>query len=202
MPVDVSRSAGSGMPAVDRPEDRGLLERVRAGDQTAFGELFSRYYPALCDFVHAYVRAPDVAEELVQDVFLRVWERHTSWRPGGGIRAYLFAACRNRALDHLKHERVVARASRDATVTGRVPGLGQRPAGPDQDVVASQLSDALRRAVQDLPERRRAVVLLRWQHGLSHAEIARALGISVKGVETQFGRAMANLRETLARFRS
>lgn len=178
------------------------LERIRAGDEAAFEELFSAYYPALCGFAQSYVRAPDVAEELVQDVFLRIWEGHAHWNPTNGIRAYLFAACRNRALDHRKHERIVARTAKEARGAGRAPGLGQPALSPDNEMQAAELQEALRRAVHELPERRRAVVILRWQHGLTHAEIARVLGISVKGVETQFGRAIASLRDRLARFRS
>lgn len=182
--------------------ERTLLERIRAGDEDAFGDLFSAYYSALCDFAQSYVRAQDVAEELVQDIFLRIWERHSTWEPVAGIRAYLFAACRNHALDHIKHERIVARASGAAAREDRAPGSGQPPSRPDDDTQAAELGEALRKAVHELPERRRLVVILRWQHGLSHAEIARVLGISVKGVETQFGRAIANLRTRLARFRS
>ena len=75
-------------------------------------------------------------------------------------------------------------------------GLGQWtvPKSADADLEASELRDRLRAAVAALPERRRAVVVLRWRHGLTNPEIARILGISIKGVEVQFSRALADLR--------
>lgn len=179
--------------------EREWVVRVRAGDERAFEEMFNAYFPALCDFVQSYVHGPEEAEELVQNVFFRIWQQRAEWKPDG-LRAYLFGACRNRALSHRRHERIVARFAERAVRDGQgTAGLG--PPRPDEEAQASELAEALRRAVHDLPERRRMVVILRWEHHLSHAEIARILGISVKTVETQFGRAIAVLRERLAAFR-
>lgn len=185
-----------------RADERVWLRRIRAGDEGAFEALFSAYYSSLCVFVRGYVGAADLAEELVQNVFLRIWERRATWSPSRGIRAYLFAACRNEALDHVKHERVVARARETAVREGRAPGLGQVPSRPDEEAQASELSAALHREVRELPERRRIVFVLRWRDRLSHAEIGRLLGVSAKCAETQFGRAMATLRERLAHFQT
>jgi RNA polymerase sigma-70 factor (ECF subfamily) len=179
----------------------GQLERIRAGDERAFEELFKSYYPTLCTFVDGYVRSRDTAEELVQALFLRIWEKRETWEPTAGIRAYLFAACRNQALDHLKHRRVVERAATPHR-WGMAPELARgAPPQPDEVMDASELSDALRRAVQHLPERRRSVEVLRWQHHLTNLEIARALGISVKGVEAHVTRALVALRKRLGAFR-
>jgi len=177
------------------------LERIRAGDESVFEELFKGYYRALCDFVHGYVRSREIAEELVQTVFLRVWEKRESWEPVAGIRAYLFAACRNQALDHLRHRRIVDRVTLAADGMESEELCGVPPIRPDEAIHATELTEALRRAVEELPERRRAVLVLRWQHQLSNLEIARALGISVKGVEAHVTRALAGLRERLAVFR-
>ncbi len=176
----------------------GQLERIRAGDEAAFEALFKTYYRPLCDFVHGYVRSRETAEELVQTVFLRIWEKRESWEPVTGIRAYLFAACRNQALDHLRHRRVVGRVMVASRCIELEPSALARP---DEATDAAELSEALRRAVDELPERRRAVLVLRWQHQLSNLEIARALGISLKGVEAHVTRALAGLRERLAAFR-
>jgi RNA polymerase sigma-70 factor (ECF subfamily) len=186
--------------AHDVPE-REWVERIRAGDEAACAAMFTHFYAALCDFVDGYVRAPDVAEEIVQTVFLRVWERRASWDPAGGVRAYLFAACRNHALDHLKHERIVGRCAGDAVRDDEAPAHGAPTPRPDEYVQADELTRALQRAVDALPERRRLVVILRWRHQLTNAEIARVLGISLKGVEMQFSRALASLRKRLSAFR-
>jgi len=171
------------------------VARIRAGDEHAFAALFLEHYSALCQFVDSFVRAPDIAEEIVQAVFLRIWEHRRSWDPRAGPRAYLFASCRNQAVDALRHEQIVAQSiGRDAYLG---VGRSSAPRLADTELEAAELAEKLRSVVAELPERRRLVVILRWQHQLSNPEIARILGISVKGVEMQFSRALADLRRHL-----
>ena len=167
----------------------------RADDERVFARLFLDHYTSLCEFVDAYIRAPDVAEEIVQAVFLRLWESRDSWEPKRGARAYLFASCRNQALDYLRHERIVTRTADVAFDSDA--GRARAPNRADHDLEAAELGDRLRAVVDRLPERRRMVVVLRWQHQLTNPEIARIMGISVKGVEMQFSRALADLRRNL-----
>jgi RNA polymerase sigma-70 factor (ECF subfamily) len=175
-----------------------LVARVRAGDEAAFEAIFASYYEKLCDFVRSYVHSPEVAEDLVQNVFLRTWERRSSWAPANGVRVYFFVSCRHQALDYLKHERVVARAGHLAAHSHQPIGVGEQPLLPDHALEAAELAAVVRRAIYQLPERQRLVVLLRCHYQLSHAEIGHILGISAKGVETQFGRAMKSLRKRFA----
>jgi RNA polymerase sigma-70 factor (ECF subfamily) len=181
--------------------ERECVARIRLADEGAFKSLFDAYYAMLCDFAQSYVRAPDVAEELVQTVFLRIWEHRATWEPTTGVRAYLFAACRNQALGALKHERVVAQVARRATREEIALGIAAARMGPDEELQASELAAVLREVVDRLPERRRIVVILRWQQQMSYAEIAGVLGISVKTVEVQMGRALAFLRQQLGHLR-
>jgi len=170
-------------------------DQLRADDERLFAKLFLDHYTSLCEFVDAYIRAPDVAEEIVQAVFFRLWESRDSWQPKRGARAYLFAACRNQALDYLRHERIVIRTT-DVALDSDA-GRARAPDRADHDLEAAELGDRLRAVVDGLPERRRMVVVLRWQHQLTNPEIARIMGISVKGVEMQFSRALADLRRKL-----
>jgi len=136
-----------------------------------------------------------VAEEIVQTVFLRIWEGRDTWQPTNGARAYLFAACRNQALDLLRHERIVSRTAKFAVDLSTAHG--SPPARADAELEAAELVERLRRVVAQLPERRRLVVVLRWQYQLTNPEIAEIMAISVKGVEMQFSRALADLRREL-----
>jgi len=168
-------------------EDEGLRER--------FAVLFRERYPELCHFVLQFVRSRSVAEELVQDLFLRIWERRQSWEKELPSRSYLYQAARNRALDHLKHERIAERASAyqpddDEALTPDV----------DQRLDADDLRTALHAAIEQLPDRTRQVFILCKGHALAYAQIAEALGISVKTVETQMGRAFRILRQRLGKF--
>lgn len=183
-------------PARDVPMDQGeLVTRIREGDEGAYGQLFLTHYSSLCVFVNSYLRAPDVAEEVVQSVFLRIWEQRSSFDPRGDIRAFLFASCRNHALDLLRHEQIVARTESEDQRIGL--GAWSVSRGADADLEAAELADRLRKVVARLPERRRMVIVLRWQHQLSNPEIASILGISVKGVEMHVMRALADLRRHL-----
>ena len=186
-------------PASDAAE-REWVARVRLGDDNAFESLFEAYYPSLCDFAQSYLHSAESAEEVVQTVFLRIWEQRATWEPTTGVRAYLFAACRNQALGILKHERVVVRTAARATHEDLALGVGSPTPAPDAELHAAELATAVREAVHALPERRRMVVVLRWQHQMSHTEIANVLGISVKTVEVQMGRALASLRKQLGHF--
>lgn len=192
--------AQSTAPASDGAE-REWVALVRLGDESAFESLFEAYYASLCDFVQSYLHSAESAEEVVQTVFLRIWEQRATWEPTTGVRAYLFAACRNQALGILKHERVVVRTATRATREELALGMGRGAPMPDAELHAAELATALRQAVHALPERRRMVVVLRWQHQMSYAEIAGVLGISVKTVEVQMGRALASLRKRLGHFK-
>ena len=175
--------------------------RPAASDEQAFESLFHAHYASLCSFVLSYVRAPDVAEEVVQTVFLRIWERRGTWPPAEEMRAYLFAACRNQAIGILKHDRVVAHTAARVTRERLLIGTGDGPPSPDAELRASEIGVALRAAIQALPERRRMVVVLRWEHQMSYTEIATVLAISPKTAEVQMSRALASLRKQLAYLR-
>lgn len=161
-----------------------------------FGGLFRQSYPELCSFVTQFVRSRALAEELVQDLFLRLWERRASWEAELPTRSYLYRAARNRAIDFLKHERVVERTARTVTELTLEPVQPLEPEDADTDA----LRDAIQAAVAQLPERTRQVFVLSRGHGLGYAQIADALGISVKTVEAQMARAFRLLRGRLRHY--
>lgn len=176
----------------DEADEPALIARVRAGDRGAFEGLFHAYYPLLHAFVTSYVRAPDVAEEIVQDVFLNIWVNRTTWTVRDGIRSYLYGSARNRALSYLRHEGVTARWEMRAATESEhtVPSSGDT-------LEATEWQALVARAIDRLPARRRMAYLLRWQHRMSYAEIAEQMGISVKGVEVALAKALQTLRDDL-----
>ncbi len=187
-------TAGAAPPvAVDEQE---WLRRIRAGDTRVFEQLMRRYYAGLSDFALGYVGTRVGAEEVVQEVFSTLWERRAAWRVRGTLRAYLFGAVRNRALNALRQERADERRSARAAAEPVTPGLGYRR-DPDEVARTEARALGLERAIAGLPQAQRAAVELRWQHGLSYAEIAATLGVSAKTVENHLGRALAALRQAL-----
>jgi len=172
------------------------VEAIRAGDVAAFEALFHAYHASLCGFAYRYLGARDLAEEIVQEVFLFVWERRASWAVRTSVRSYLFTAVRNAALSYLRHERVVRR--READVRGLLP---DPPAGADVQALEAETVAAVRAAVGRLPARCRLVFTLHREQGLTYNEVAEVLGISPRTVEVQIGRALKSLRKGLADLR-
>jgi len=128
----------------------------------------------------------------VQDVMLELWRRRESLARDSSPQAYLFQSTRNRALNHVRHERVERRGEPDAA------GLASVSATAPAQLIEEEIEVALKSAVSELPARCREVFELSRTHGLRYAEIATVLGISVKTVEAQMGKALRILRERLA----
>ena len=183
--------------ARDRAE-RALLERARTGDEQAFESLFDAYVEPLCAFAYTYVQSQDVAQEVVQDLFCRLWERRHSLELPRSVHAYLYSATRNRAINYLRDRRVESAFLERAQVDGERAGTSVPR--PDEEAQAGELAAALEKAVAEMPLRCREVfTLVRDQH-LTYAEAGTVLGISPKTVEIHMGRALAILRERLHRW--
>jgi RNA polymerase sigma-19 factor, ECF subfamily len=171
-----------------------LLERLRAGDTNAFDAVFRAWYAPLVRLAEGMLRNRAVAEEIVQDVMLELWRRREKLDVDGSPQAYLFQSTRNRALNHLRHARVEQRGEPHLAIDE-----AQRPSA-DAALVEEEIGVALRQAVDELPPRCREVFELSRVHGLKYAEIAQTLGVSVKAVEAQMGKALRTLRERLAKW--
>jgi RNA polymerase sigma-70 factor, ECF subfamily len=172
--------------------DQELLDRLRSGDERAFDAIFRAWYAPLVRYVEAMLRVRADAEEIAQEVLLELWRRRDRLAEQGSVQAYLFQSARNRALNHVRHERVQQRA---APYLARSEGA---PARADHEVVEDEIADAIRAAIDSLPPRCREVFELSRIHGLKQTEIAESLGVTVKAVEAQMARALRTMREQLA----
>lgn len=172
-----------------------LLERIRAGDSDAFDAVFRANYAALVGSAERILGRRDVAEEIVQDVMLELWRRRETLAVEDSLRGYLFRATRNRSLNHLRHGAIEKRAEPELAANRAESGSSAHAA-----LVEEEIEVAVKRAVADLPARCREVFELSRMHGLRYSEIATTLGISVKTVEAQMGKALRLLRERLAQW--
>jgi RNA polymerase sigma-70 factor, ECF subfamily len=191
-----SSGGDSSTPEQSTPRDTELVARLRGGDASALAELFDTLYKPLVGFAASFVESPEVAQEIVQEVFLHLWEGRAQWTVRDTARAYLFGAVRNLARNSIRRRRLElnrARLSDDAESM-----MGDPPMTASAIVEGLELREAVQRAFALLTPRRRLVLELRWYHGLNHGEVAEALGISVKGVEQNVTRALHDLRVLLA----
>lgn len=170
---------------------------MRLGDESALETIFRTYYPGLVGFVRRYVKGTDIAEELVQDLFLKIWSRRGSLGEIDSVKTYLYRAARNTALNHLRRRKLEHEwMEKEASIVSEDPGQEG-----DEPVTESELAMAVRSAVDKLPPRCREVFVLSRDGGLTYSEIAKSLGISIKTVETQMGRALKALRSSLSAYR-
>lgn len=182
-----------------QPKERRLIERVQEGDEQAFEALFRTHYEALCNFVEPRVGSPEVAEDLVQNVFLNLWRRRQDWEPRTTLQAYLFGAARNEAIKYRKHRQVRRDWKREKK---KEKTHGESEFDPGEDLKHRELNRAVQECVSELPERRREVYLLSRQYGLTYEEIAGVMDISPSTVDNQMVKALESLRKNLSPFLS
>lgn len=164
--------------------------RIAAGDRAAFEALFRAHYKPLCAFANGYLADAEKSEDLVQELFIRLWLDREKLTVTSSIKAYLFASVRNRCLNALK-------------IAVRMRGMSdehlaiQEESDPTEDEHTERIA-RVQAAVAGLPEERRKVFTMCRFDGLKYAEVATRLGISVKTVENQMGKALKDLRIELA----
>lgn len=178
--------------------DAEWLTRIRGSDRGAFDALFLAYHDPLVRFAYGYLKRSSAAEEIVQDVFFNIWVHREQWEVQNSVRTYLYTAVRNRAFN------VLSRGAREeqwvASVGDRedAPTMLPRVAPADERAELAELDAAIQRAIDRLPPRCRETFVLSRRHHLSHEQIASVMGLSVKTVQEQIGRALRALRVSLA----
>lgn len=187
------------MPALDAPSDDlgSLLPRVRAGDEGAFRALFDACHAPLRRYALSLVRDAATADDLVQDAFVRLWDRRSRLDDGLPLRAYLFRIVRNLSLNARRDDATRQRLLEDPAAhdSAAVP---RGVAAPDDVVLGDDLADRLQGWLAQLPPRQREALLLSRVEGLTHAEVADAMGCAVRTVNNHLVAALATLRRRFA----
>lgn len=176
-----------------------LVARLRLGSEAAFDTLYRAFHPRLVAIARTYVTV-ERAEELAQDMLTLVWERRTQWSPDEDLGIYLYASVRNRALSLVRHDRVVDRLEREATLSGNAVAMGQADEAADLRLEYEDVHTAIDRVLARLPEGMRTAFALRWVHELSYPEVAKIMGISEAAARKQVSRAREAVIPVLRRF--
>ncbi len=178
---------------MSNPDDI-LRNKLQEGDINAFKSLFETYYSHLIAYGMSMTQNMEVSRGLVQDVFLKLWENRSKTIIRGSIKAYLFTAINNQALNWLRHEKV-KRAYENTMLKDVLTGV-ELPS-----IMNPFLAEAIKKAIDDLPEKALQVFTLTQLEGLSQKETARTLGISVKTVENHLARSRKILQKRLRKYR-
>lgn len=186
-----------GLMALD--SDLELMLRVRDGDASSFDELLRRYRAPLISFFVRMVRDAALAEDLAQEVFLRVYRSRERYRPDARFTTWLYRIATNLALNALRDRRSFrARASSaEGESEEEVTRLPDSRSTVEETLIESQRVGSILRAIESLPENQCAAVILHKYQGLNHRAVAKVLGVSESAVKSLLFRAYENLRARL-----
>jgi RNA polymerase sigma-70 factor (ECF subfamily) len=180
--------------------ERKAILACQGGDMDAFEVLYAKYHRGLYAYLLSMLRSPHVAEDLTQDIFIKLFRQIGSYRFQSPFAHWLFRLARNLAIDHLRKEKVRFASSLDADNDEGLP-LRERLAGKAETPAAHSLlvekTAVIRQAVEELPEDFRVVVVLRQWDELAYEEIGKRLGLSTGTVKSRLFRARGLLAKKL-----
>ncbi len=168
--------------------------RLRRSDQAAYTELFQATYDALYRYAWYFTHDQEAAYDVLQDVFLKLWQVRERIDPARSLKALLYQMTRNTALNHVRHARRHAADALDEVL--HEPAETPRPA---DELDAGALETHVEAWIAELPERRREAFMLSRYQGLSHVEIARIMNLAPKTVNNHIVLALQHLRSRLLR---
>jgi len=163
------------------------------GNRKFFNQLFLDYYVNLCRFSYTYLKDNDISEEIVQEVFINLWEQRDSIDINTSIRSFLYTSVKNRSLNHIRNQKTRIRhedefAREQASKVGHIINFCEQ----------EELNHIIDKAIAELPEQCRTIFEMSRNQNLTYKEIAQHLNIMPKTVENQMGIALKKLRGKLA----
>ncbi|MCG0238135.1 MAG: RNA polymerase sigma factor [Firmicutes bacterium] len=169
--------------------DAGLVRRMQRGDEAALVRVMERYGPAILAYTYRIVGDRHLAEEILQDTMLKVWQHARLFRVDGHLKAWLFKVARNNAIDYKRRKRPV--------VEELGPTLPAQTQRPDREAERAWVATRIDAALTALPLVYREVVELRYYHQLDYQEIAEVLGIPLGTVKSRISYALKRLPRLL-----
>ena len=184
---------------LDNERDIALMSRIATGDEQAFRELVEHHQHAVVGTIAKMLRDPIEAEDLAQQVFLRIWKHAKRWKPEAKFTTYLFTITRNLVYNESRRRS----RRREVSADERQDEKGYEPAGetrsePDSEVERAEMHDEIDTVIASLPEAQRTAVILYSYESMPYEEIAEVLETSVSSVKSLLFRARSTLKERLS----
>ena len=172
------------------PEIKELQRRIASyDDEPAYKELFFLFYKPLIQFATSFVRSAEMSEEIVSDVFIRVWEKRKQLEEIQNLKVYLYISTKNNSLKYLlKQQKQVA-----ITIDGLSVELQSISDNPEQLMITAEMMTRIQRTIDQLPPRCKIVYKLIREDGLRYKEVAEILDISVKTIDNQLAIALKKI---------
>lgn len=179
-------------------KEQQLLRRISEADDTeAYREIFRTYYAPLCLYTTRFVHASSEAEDIVQEIFYRLWRDRKELRIQVSIKAYLVSSVKHYALNVLKH-----RVVEQSYVSEFLRNNGENPVTEEELYTAAELQQRIDLIISRFPEKLRNVFLMHRRQGMTYVQISDAMSISIKTVEAYMSKCLALLRSELKEFMS
>jgi len=191
--------------ALDPASDAAVMLRVAAGDESGFNYLAAKYHRPMIHFLFRMVHNEAIAEELAQEVFLRVYRSRESYRAEAKFTTWLYRIATNLAVNHARdtrHERAASTLYLDAPdqETGTTPDVADDEPNVEQRLLRDERMKAIRTHVMALPERQRMAVLMHKYQGMDYRQIGEVLKLSESATKSLLFRAYQTLRDKLKDF--
>jgi len=170
-----------------------ILNELQKGNERAFDTIFKQYYKPLCQFSYSLIKEQDTAENLVQEVFVKLWEKRENTTKIDNLLSYLMGMVRNQSIDFLRKEKTNSKVYNQLR-----PEKSENTT--DEQISKNEFEERLLKSIMNLPERCRTAIEMSRFDGFSNKEIALKMEISVKGVEALIGRSLKLLRSELQEF--
>lgn len=169
-----------------------LLERIRDDDRKSFEQIYNLYFKQLYFYAYKILRDEVIVEEIVQEVYVYLWEKRKQLNINSSLKSYLYTAVRNRCINYIKYELPKRRVADEAELNSLT-----LDAVHENNYSSDELRRHINSAVGELPPKCRTIFLLSREEGLTYQEIAEELELSVKTVENQIIIALKKLRVSL-----
>ena len=174
-----------------KEEEIQLIEGLKAGEEEAFHSLFERYYLTLSAFAGKYLNDIEVARDIVQDLFVHLYEKRHTLLITASLKSYLYQSVQNRCMNHLNS---LKRRDDHHQNIGRT---GDHATELEEQIMATELEQKIFQNINELPEQCKKIFLMNRMEGKRNGEIAASLNISKRTVETQISKALKILRDHL-----
>lgn len=173
--------------------DSDILLAIRQGNERVYETVFRKYYQTLCNYANGILKDMDDAEEVVQSIFLKLWEQRESTEINVSLKSYLYRAVHNTCLNRLKHLKI------QDTYRQYVGKYLEDTFDSATDVMnKNELENRISEALEKLPEQCRVIFKMSRFEELKYQEIADKLGLSIKTIENQIGKALKIMRTELS----
>ena len=172
-------------------DENRVLQQLALGSEVAFTQIFGRYSDWIYNVALKFLKSPELAEEVVQEIFLKIWTRREEMVHAANFQSYLFTMARNQVFDMMKQ------VAKEATTRQEYVRTIAAVDDADRSLIESQYQELLHEAVNQLPAQQQEVFRLAKVEGLSHQAIAEQMRLSRLTVKTHMARALQSIRQTL-----